>query len=235
MKNYILTSVVLCLLAITERSFATTVGGSGVARQHLIAARDLSNWSAALNMALRTRDVTVGGGSFEMDQSLVKGCVGYDVLRWVTVYGIIGGHDTDAGFSSRGTELLYGAGAAFYLVDHDIASLWLLEDGFSISATIEYVLGRADLGLNSFDYSELYSTITFSFINQVESGRAFWPNAISIFGGPVMSVLGGDFDESTAWGANAGVKFFLTENVALYAGAEFLDTASFIGGIEFDF
>jgi len=219
-KNVYLPVIVLILFA--NMASAMPIGSSGQDRDYLISEQPLQKWCLGVFSESRKRDASYNRGwESEMKTSKIMGYVGYDAVSWINTYVTAGSQEDEIiGRSSSGST--YGFGAVLNLLDHEMMDPALMEDRIRLSATIQYTFGSWE---NTFGQTEkmneLYGSLIMSLVNDIEGNKAFWPNAVSIFAGPVYSDIQCDvLSVSDKIGITVGMEIFLTDYITLGIGAE---------------
>jgi len=101
----------------------------------------------------------------------------------------------------------------------------LMEDRIRLSATVQYTFGTFDNGFGDSEaMDELYGSFIMSVVNDIEGNKQYWPNAISIFAGPIFSqIISDSIQEDSIVGLTVGVEVFLSDYVTLGIGMEQFD------------
>jgi len=227
-------AVILCGTAhALPRGYATT------GEKYLENSTDLSRWSFGIYADLRERDVDVEtpiSGVFQkyrMKSDEYMGYLGYDALRWLTVYATAGGGEVELKTAGDSSSSQAGVGLKINLVDHEIMDPTLLEDRIRLNAAVQYSFFTVDAWpAEDADVQELSASLTLSLVNDIVGNKLFLPNGIGIFGGGLYSdLLGGDVDEDSKFGYTAGVEVFYTDRVTLEFSIQGFDDITYCGGI----
>ena len=221
----------LAVLSAVVACHAGPLGNSNVGGEYMVGTQNLWPWSFSVLYESQKRDVTPLG---RLQSQQYIGCVGFDPLRWLTVYAGAGSGTTKfSGLSNPEDNPTYLLGAHFNLLDHQVASPTMFEERIRINADLQYSVTRADSGI---DWSEFYGSLTVSIVNDVEGNKIFLPNSIALFVGPVFSDLESDvFDEESTTGYTLGIEVFLSEKVSLGYALEELDGSSYTVGLNVRF
>lgn len=220
--------------------FAAPRGTSNTAREYLVGSSELSPWSAGLHYSARERHVQINNDAFftEMKAQKVVGYVGYDVLDWATAYVSAG--QTKAQINLEGYadgELDFGIGMLLNLLDHEVPDPLIMEDRVRVNASAEYSWTKTERFGEDIGWQEFVTSLTFSIVNDTTGNKAFWPESVAIFAGPIYSCILGDLDEASEdrLGLTGGVEIFVSERVSLDARFENYQKASFSGGLNVRF
>lgn len=252
MKKLIISSYAGILLLASGLSVvsAAPITGSNDNYDYLLGGEDLGKFSAGFYA--RDRSYTVNadpnGTQYKMQMQKMTAYVGYDVRRWMTVYGKAGGTDTkfDTGgyypygfFQGyNGTKPEYGFGVLLNLIDFDMADPTLMEDRLRITASAEYTMGGTEWAYASrnINWNEIYAALTFSLVNQIEGNKLYWPMAISLYAGPVFAqVISSSFDSNGSAGFNLGFEVMLTDKLTIDLGIEQIEAADMVLGFNLKF
>ncbi len=233
--------VTLFLLgATTFPSKATSIAKSKLVREHFVADRDASAWSIGVFAADRNREVEHNRMKYDFETSSILAYLGYDVLPWLTAFGAAG--TTESKFAGNAwadkddsqAEFMIGLNAN--LIDQSILDPLLMEDRIGVHASAYISRGSGDWGSGDTDWTEFNIQATASIINDVRGNKIFWPEAISIFGGPVYSEIhSSEFDVENNFGFTAGMEIYFTERVSINAGLDNYDDSSFFAGLHVRF
>lgn len=161
----------------------------------------------------------------ELSQDNIAFTMGYDLLDWFSIYGIVGTADAEIKNyeGDRDYSLIYGAGGWLNILDHDLLSNLSCETKFRISASAQVVWGSPDIAWKEeCDYTDFYGALTFSIVNELIGNKSMWPEAIGVFAGPVWSKFDCDDFEQTGnkAGFGAGLDIYVTQRVGLSASYE---------------
>ena len=234
MKKIILLVALIMLTSVSlSRSMADPRGYPSNGKHYLESSSDLSNWGAGGYFESRDRDVIIDHDTLLMGSSEIVGYVSYDVIRWISIYGLAGyaQHDFgEEGFSS-GNSGEYGFGAKFNFFNHEILDPLLLENRLAINGGLQYSASTADWNGEDAQINELAASLTIGLINDIEGHKLFVPLAIGIFGGGIYSKLFGDIEEAEALGATFGLDIYYSEKVTLEVRAEDWVNTTWMGGV----
>ncbi|MGQ9663247.1 MAG: outer membrane protein [Kiritimatiellia bacterium] len=232
-----LTIAVVILLALSFAVSGAPIGSSNNPREYLVNRDDLGKWSAGAGFRDRSRDVWVKSVKTSLSSAGPVAFVGYDLLPWVTVYATGGAIETDFDYSkdAENRNVQWGGGLRFNLLDHAIADPTLFEDRIRITGLAEYTVNGGKWNNDDLSWGELYASLIFSLVNEVEGNKLYLPYAIALYGGPIFSNLDGDINEKSLFGAVAGIDIFLTSTMALQVEVEQLNATGYMASLRFQF
>ncbi len=224
--------------AATPSSNAASIARSKLVREHLVADRDASAWSCGLLSLNRIRDVRRNRSIYELETRSIFAYLGYDILPWLTAYGAAGNTESEltpiVGTDDSRTEYMIGVNAN--LIDQSILDPLLMEDRIGVHASAYLSRGSGDWGFTEAKWTEFNVQATASIINDIRGSRIFWPEAISIFGGPIYSeITSSAFDVEENFGFTAGMEIYFTKRVSINAGLDNYDDSSFFAGLHVRF
>ncbi|MCX7591525.1 MAG: hypothetical protein N2255_07855, partial [Kiritimatiellae bacterium] len=82
---------------------------------------------------------------------------------------------------------------------------------------------------------ELYASVLFSVVNDIEGNKLYLPYSIALYGGPIFSNLDGDINEDSLFGAVVGIDVFLTSTMAMQLEVEQLNGTGYTAALRFQF
>lgn len=207
-------------------AMAAPHAGENSSTHYMIAAKDLGAWHMGGYYRYMTREI---GWNGTQDATVNQGLffVGRDLLPWITAYGLIGaGQMTfdNAGVSESGGGV-FGGGAWFNLLDHDVLDYSLLEHRIRVSGVAQYTFGSSEANNDDLDWGELYVDLTLGITSDIVGSKALWPEGITLFVGPVYnSMQSNDFDSDGAGlGILAGMDVHLSKRNTISLGYELYD------------
>ena len=193
MKHAHFSIAFLLVFACVAEVLAVPRAAESSGKHYLFAAQDLSSWHIGGSYRRLKRDVEIRGFDHRLTLRRTTFHVGYDLLPWAAVYGLLGNvnptADTIHGDDSSGVE--FGGGMWFNLLDHDLIDNLTLENRIRVQALVQIARGHPDYGIYNLDYTEFHSALTMSIINELDANKQYWPEAVSLFGGPVFNHLNG--------------------------------------------
>ena len=214
-------------------SAVSQIPDDGTIENYAISAKDMSGLH--FGVMGRGGERTVKEGRFEgaLKESRVNAYLGYDLFRWLTVYGFVGISETKSDdFRFEGdTAASFGGGAWLYLLDDDQLDIMSTFSRFRVNLGAEYAFTDS----NELALGQTEAFLTFELLNDTFLVHDMYPSSIGVFAGPVFSYLHGEEieqDASDAWGftvgltltfsrrtyATVGIDLFSDDNV-VYAAA----------------
>ena len=157
----------------------------------------------------------------EMKFKRLDAYVGYDVLRWLTVYalgGVIEVKDDKIGFEDD-TAFLFGAGLWAALIDDPQLDFLATISRYRLTFGMEVVHSDPnDLSWTQFDASLVFGLYNDSFLSDAK-----FPTAVGLFFGPIFSTT--DMDgyeqiEDNNWGFTVGGELRFANGVYLTGGGD---------------
>lgn len=184
------------------------------------------------------RNVNVHNRESRMKQKSSGAFIGYDLLRWASVFGIAGSSSTSfrgAGSSSTpsSSDSEFGVAMQINLLDHELMDPTVIENRFRINLQTSYMMHKADHVRGNLSWNDLSTGLMFSIINDTPSFKIFWVENVAIYGGPVYSkIISSDrISEKSTVGYAAGMEISFSEKISLLAGVQDIDGASATGSI----
>ena len=163
--------------------------------------------------------------------------LGYDILRWFTVYGFVGIAEAKCNTFLLGGDAksTYGGGVWAALIDDDQLDIMSTFSRFRLNAGVEYAYTDS----NDLSLGETEVFLTFELLNDMFAIHELYPSSIGVFAGPLFSMLDADGfeqDDDDRWGLTVGLSMTFSRRVYLNAGIDvFPDDAVFYGsaGVRF--
>lgn len=231
----------MAFLGLFSEVSAEPLGNVPTPIDHLVTARDLHRFGAGVYGGTTKRGIEIDGlrGERELKGDSIMAYVSFYPLTWVSAYAA-GGYaryglsDAMGGYGPRDSQWAFGA--RVNLLDHDVADPWIFEDRVRLTANVHYGMQDAEIGNHgTYEWSELKSSIMVSLVNDVVGNKLFLPLTISLYAGPVYSVLGGDLNETEEFGFAGGLQTQLSVHTALSVGVEDLDGTSVLASLDVRF
>ena len=216
------TTSIACAVAVAlaaSNTFAITPASQSTkGTGYLVLAEDLSNWHLAAYGSTGTRTVE-DDNDFEMELKVKRyaAILGYDVTRWMTIYGLAGVMEADRKYgmgNGQDTSLLIGAGTWLNLLQSEELTLLSTVSYYKLTAGAE--VSYADL--DDYSWGQLDGYLTFGIVNELENNTMIFPETIGIFAGPIVSYLMSDeldADTDNTVGMTVGVT--MTFSTSTYA------------------
>lgn len=237
MKRTLLLNIIgLTLLGVVSSSPAVPVGQSNWSREYMISGRSMQRLSGGIFGEGRERDVDVDGIPRVMERSRIMGYVGVDLFSWISLFVMGGTSEVQFGTLTEANdgEFDYGIGVHMNIMDYLILDPTLMEDRLRINATISYSRSKTEWVVTNreYEWNEIFASLIFSIVNDVEGDKRFLPYSIAVFAGPIFSDLIGDIDVDNKTGFTAGLDIFYTESLSISGGIEsFGDGNGFVAGL----
>ena len=214
------------------------IGSSQKGRHYLVSSDSLHGWSLGAYLAESRRDVELHGFDSQMKLKSAGAFIGYDIMRWASVFGIAGSSDTSFGgagshLSTSSSESEFGVALQVNLLDHELMDPTVIENRLRLNAQASYMRHKADHAWGSLAWNDLSAGLMLSIINDTPSFKIFWVENVAIYGGPVYSrIFSSDrISEKSNFGYAAGVEIGFSEKISLLVGVKNIDTASATGSI----
>ncbi len=228
-SSLILSATLLGMLFVTAVPVQASPRAAEASGSHyLMAADNLDGWHLGGFYRYADREMDHGARSFKQNKFMMH--IGRDLLPWVSIYGFLGSvtAEVEPGTGDNDPSLEYGAGIWANLLDHDLLNNLSLETRLRLQALFQ--VSAADPDVNRYDlgYTEAYGSLTLSIVNELLGNKNYWPDAIGLFFGPVYNELFMDNDRidmtGPEFGITAGLDFYISRNLTLSVGYEFLDS-----------
>lgn len=205
-------------------SAVSQLPADGTIENYAIIATDMSGLHGGVQG--RTGERTLSRkNSFEgtFDLMRVDAYLGYDIVRWLTVYGFVGIADAKSDdffeLSEGDTKSTYGGGIWAALVDDDQLDIMSTFSRFRLNAGVEYAYTDA----NELSIGEWEGFLTFELLNDMFLVHEMYPASIGLFAGPLYSALdvdGYEQDDDDRWGLTVGLSLTFSRRVYLNGGID---------------
>ena len=219
----------------TASTMASPVGNVMAGRKYMVAARDLTPWSAGLYYRGGTREAEVGNTDESIEFSRISVYAAYDVLSWLSPYVKIGSSTINLDNSTDPqSKPEFGFGARFNILHHDILDPTFFEDSIMVNASIEYSMTEATRDEDTQTFAEVYASATVSLLNEILGDKFYLPNGIALFLGPSYSIIEtGSTTTDSDFGFLIGLEIFYSEKVSFYLSSEQMgkDSTSILAGL----
>ncbi len=234
-KSILHTLVVIGALSCPALLSAVPFGANNEAFNYAIKAPDLQRFGAGVYYMESKRDIRISGYPFDIEMGVRRttGYLAYHILPSVNVYAIIGGNWTELNNSGeRHSGIAYGGGISLNLLHHYIKEPVPYEDAFRINAGVQLMVHEADFSPNTVRWTEATAALTFALVNHVTGNKYYNPESISLYAGPLLSVIeSSDFSVKSKGGLVGGLQIYFTDSVALDLRLEYIDHASGGAGV----
>lgn len=207
-------SAVCCMTAV--QSFASPRAAAASGSAFMVSADDLSGWHLGGFYRYSSNEINDGLNSLNRDSFAIT--LGHDIFPFFSVYALAGVTDAELENSYQESDkvFLYGFGGWLNIVDHDLLTNLSLETKIRLQA-----FGQVSFSCPEFDGDEAsirdyYGNLTLSVVNNLIGNKSYWPEAISLFFGPVYNKVRGDIDSTgEEIGLIFGLDIALDRNVGL--------------------
>ncbi len=201
---------------------------------------DLSAFSIGLYSMQTEREIKwdATGATQVLKQQKVQGYLGVDVLRWLTIYAVGGGSEAKFGDNATAdSEGEYGVGFRASLLEHFIKEPVPMEDSLRLNLGGQYTRNSSDDGVGgNVEWNEITAELTLSIVNHTQGHKAFTPESISLYFGPLFShYMSDDFETEDNMGAVAGMEIFFMDTIILDIEFQHFEETSAGVGINFHF
>ena len=207
----------------TAASAVSQIPNDGTIENYAIIATDMSGLHGGVQGRIgeRTLSMEKNGPEGTFDLNRVDAYLGYDLLRWLTVYGFVGIADAKCDdFCLDGdTTTTYGGGLWAALIDDDQLDIMSTFSRFRLNFGAEYAYTDA----NDLSIGETDVFLTFELLNDTFLVHEMYPSSIGVFAGPVFSALDADGyeqDSDDRWGLTVGISFTFSSRVYLNGGID---------------
>lgn len=235
------TSLIACIAvatALTTSTFAVTPASRDVGALNFEwVAEDFSDFHLAIYGGSATREMKAKH-SIKRDVEVARynAIIGYDLTRWLTLYGVAGvSKAKDKLVMESDTVGVFGFGLWANLIEVDQVSLLSTITGYRLASGAEFTYA----GFDDFNWMQFDAFLTFEIVNELDRASFMFPDAVSIFAGPIVSVVASDNltqSSSNVIGLTVGASLMFTDNTYLTGGADvFSDDHAFFGmmGVRF--
>ncbi len=204
-------------------SAVSQIPADGTIENYAIIATDMSGLHGGIQGRTGERTLSRKNGGMEgtFDVMRVDAYLGYDILRWLTVYGFVGVADlqSDDFFYDGDTTSTYGGGLWAALVDDDQLDIMSTFSRFRLNAGVEYAFTDSnDLSAGAWE-----GFLTFELLNDTFLIHEMYPASIGLFAGPIYSTVDmEDFeqDDDDRWGLTVGLSLTFSRRVYLNGGVD---------------
>lgn len=189
---------------------------------YLVAADDLTYWHMGGYYRSQTRELS--HGIDDLEQNNVGFLLGYDLLNWISLYGIVGTTDTKCDIRSIDDDyaFMYGGGLWVNLVDEDILSRLSCETRIRLNGMAQVTHSSPEIDGEECGCTDFYGALTLGIVNELIGNKEIWPESIGLFFGPTYSRLDCDEFKTTGdeIGFMVGVDLYVNKRINLSCGYE---------------
>lgn len=235
--------MILGLLMQVSICVGVPVGTSNTGQEYLIATPDLHRFSGGFCYHKAERKASIGSVSDELfTYRNLMGYVGYDLYRWLNIYGTAGQNKSRIGslpYSSGDGE--YGFGVAINLLNYEMMDPALyhhfLFDRIRVNLGGQYTRTSGEWGYYPWraKWGEVYGWLTLSIVNDISGNKLYTPFGIAVSAGPVYSDLQGDIDEKGGLGLMGGIEIYFSRTLSIDVSIEKFEKEQITGGIHIRF
>ena len=203
---------------VTQTRAASPNASSGESINHLGVAWNYSGWTFAGYFS-DYKKLYKNAPEFEFTR--MNAIIGYDVTRWLTIYGVAGTLEQKVKNMNSISDSagIFGLGFWANLMEADQLSYFDGVDRYLLSLGLEGVFSDNDFGT----YSTIDGHLFFEVQGDVKKRAFIFPRTIGIYIGPVFSVsVSSDYDSASgdAFGFGGGLNVKFTDNVSLKVGGD---------------
>ncbi len=203
---------------------AIPTSGESMGEYYLGHATDLNSWHAGGYFRAHQRVLEKDGRKLDLDHNHGALFVGYDVTKWLAVYGLCGySQMEEKGWGGKeDSSIEWGVGMWLNLLDHSAYDFNELLDRYRIQAAAQYSIMSNDLDT----FGELSAYLAFGIVNEVQGSKEFWLDAYSVYFGPCVNVLTSDDyeqDGDDAFGLVFGLDVQISERISIGGSYEMYD------------
>ena len=224
MTKQLLLAGAAAMLAATTASAVSQLPADGTIENYAIIATDMSGLHGGIQGRTGERTFTQKNGrEGSFDLMRVDAYLGYDIVRWLTVYGFVGIADAKSDdffeLSEGDSKATYGGGLWAAIVDDDQLDIMETFSRFRLNAGVEYAFTDA----NELALGELEAFLTFELLNDTFLIHEMYPSSIGLFAGPIFSSVdmdGYEQDDDDCWGVTVGLSLTFSRRVYLNGGID---------------
>lgn len=197
---------------------------------------DLSGLHLAVYGSGATRNLEDKNGFVvEKDLTRFNVILGYDIARWITLYGVAGvvnlsDDDSNWGADDDDSSTVWGLGLWLNLIQSENLPLMETVTSFRLTSGIEYSYADFDEG----SWTQVDGFLTFGFMNELRSSSSIFPEMIGIFAGPVFSYVDAEDYETGSdnkFGLTVGLDMIFNRNLYAVGGADIFDDDDAVYGM----
>lgn len=214
---------------------------SGLA--YMQGASDLAGWTCGVYVEGWENSLRVGNDrtTSDIDNTKYMGFLGYDVVKWMTVYLTAGQSNTKFGNGkTEDPKAAFGGGVQFNFLEVEIPDPRLEQDKLRLNSTIHGIYASSDYQNDTVSWIELYADLTVSLVNDTFGTSFLSPESIALFTGPFYSSLvasdfNGPSDNESQFGWTIGGEVFLTKRISFNARFNYADQSGYVAGVNVRF
>ncbi len=229
------TTLIACVAvatALTSSTFAVTPASRDTGSINFASiGNDLSGWHLAMFAGSATKYMDNDRNiETEIDLTRFNVIVGYDLTRWLTVYGLVGAIKEETGIYSKenDTQGLFGVGVWANLLESDQLSRLSDVSSYRLTTGAEYSFANFD----DFTWSQFDAFLTFELVNELHRTSFIMPETIGLFFGPVVSyVLSDEYDSCDNIGMTVGLNITMTDDTYITVAGDFYSDDNAVYGM----
>jgi opacity protein-like surface antigen len=243
MKKIILCSVAAFLMLGSVASLTAAPrnpDNSGLA--YMQGSSDLAGWTCGLYVEGWENSLKIGTArtTTDIESEKLMGFVGYDVVRWMTLYLTAGRSSAKFDGSSQDSSAAFGGGVQFNILDVEIPDPRLEQDKLRLNGSLQGTYTSADYRNDNLSWVELYADLTVSLVNDTFGSSFLSPESTTIFVGPFYSsLLTSDFNgpsgNENQIGLTVGGEVFLSKRISFNARYNYAEEKGYVAGVNVRF
>ena len=209
------------LVAATTVHASPSVPDDGRLVNYAMPAKILTDFHGGLQGFMGERAVKDHGFESDMDVKRLDAYLGYDLLRWLSIYavgGVLSVENNRVGMGEE-TTFLYGAGLWAALIDDAQLDFLATISRYRLNFGMEVTHSDP----NDLSWTQFDASLTFGIYNDSFLTDAKFPSAVGIFFGPIYTNIDMDGFEQNAdnhWGITVGGEFRFANGVYISGGAD---------------
>ena len=232
MRKTTLIACVAVATALSTSTFAVTPASRDTGSINFAdIGEDLSGWHLALFAGSATRHMDNDRNiDTEIDLTRYNVILGYNVTRWMTVYGLVGAMTEETGVYKKenDTQAIVGVGVWANLIESDQLSRLSDVSSYRLTSGAEYSFANFD----DFTWSQFDAFLTFELVNELHRTSFIMPETIGLFFGPVISyILSDEYDSNDIFGITVGVNMTMTDDTYITVAGDFFSDDNAVYGM----
>ena len=238
MKKIILVGlVVFGFVGLSHLMAATLPGGMG---DDFLAVGNADRFSVGVNYENIRRYVAPDiGEDFRLDATSLSLFLGYDVMKWLTVFGTLGQSENSSDFvlgQSDDRQFKWSIGAnvnlyKWYINEPEV----MAGDRVTVRLFAEFASYEADTGAGNMDWDDVFVALPIAYERFERNDRIDNDSElfrISIYAGPAVSIINGSLDTGKGdtgfeakedFGVVVGLDVYFTHSISVGGQAVFFD------------
>ena len=231
------------------QAFSGTVAGVGVRDSATVGT--IERWSVGVNAELMKRELHVSGDNSNptAEARSVSLFAGYDVLKWLTVFGTVGGSDFKPAYADTygDSNAKFSLGLQGNLWQMAVTDPDFLAGSLMLKSIVEISSHR--IGGNGYDGDWQEYAVTIPVCYEIFAGdrdnTKETPYSLAFSVGPALSILNGstsgslgrntDFRQKSPFGGFAAVDLYISHNLSVGCQLTYFDDATVGGNLIYNF